>query len=240
MALDCPDGQPGLTAGGVNSEPNFGLDIPYGLRPPLLTARFSQVTFLAPSRLFALFVLGAVLSPIGDHIHVATGTTTYFDAGPQIWDSPWWFPVLVGIGTVAIAEIRVRLGSLRVGISPRWAVGGLAAVMTTYALTGLLCGYPNALGVVLIGGIALIVWLVIGDLRGAWCGVLAAVFGTTVEVIMAATGLFEYNSVSDSLFGVALWLPALYFTFGVAVAVLAELLAEDGLPMEAGPVGTTP
>lgn len=191
------------------------------------------MTLLAPSRLLALFVLGAVLAPIGDHVHVATGTTSYFDAGPMIWDSPWWFPVLVGLGTAAIAETRVRLGSMRTGISPRWAVGGLAAVMATYALTGTLCGYPDTLGVVLIGGVGLIVWAVIGDLRGALCGLLAAVVGTGVEALLAATGVFEYATVTDSLLGVAPWLPALYFTFGVAVSVLAELLAEDGLRVEA-------
>ena len=33
-----------------------------------------------------------------------------------------------------------------------------------------------------------------------------------------------YSPLADSLFGVALWLPALYFAFGVVVARLAELL----------------
>ena len=32
---------------------------------------------------------------------------------------------------------------------------------------------------------------------------------------------------SDALFGVAPWLPALYFAFGVVVALLGEIAAKD-------------
>jgi hypothetical protein len=35
---------------------------------------------------------------------------------------------------------------------------------------------------------------------------------------------------SDALFGVAPWLPALYFAFGVVVALLAEIAAKDRRP----------
>jgi len=42
-----------------------------------------------------LFTLGAAASLIGDHSHVATGTTEYFtDAVPFIWSSPICFPLL--------------------------------------------------------------------------------------------------------------------------------------------------
>jgi hypothetical protein len=42
--------------------------------------------------LVLLFTLGAAASLIGDHSHVATGTTEYLtDAVPFVWSSPIWF-----------------------------------------------------------------------------------------------------------------------------------------------------
>lgn len=57
-----------------------------------------------------LFVLGAAASLVGDHGHIVTGTTEYLsDAVAFVWSSPLWFPILVGLATVSIAELRLRL-----------------------------------------------------------------------------------------------------------------------------------
>ncbi|KAA1420328.1 hypothetical protein F0U44_07915 [Nocardioides humilatus] len=181
------------------------------------------MTQLPALRLLGLVLLGAVISPLGDHIHVATGTTAYDEMWLRIGDSPLWFPLFVGISTAALAETRVRLGGVRAAVSTRWAVGGVAAVMAMYAATGLLRGQPTALGVTLIAGLAIVVWSVIGDGRGAVCGVVAAVTGTATEAILSEAGVFHYASDSDGLLGVAPWLPFLYFTFGVVAAVLGEV-----------------
>lgn len=61
--------------------------------------------------------------------------------------------------------------------------------------------------------------LAIGGARSA----VAAVVGPPVEVAVAAAGLARYADDSDALMGVAPWLPALYFAFGVVVALLAEI-----------------
>jgi hypothetical protein len=59
-----------------------------------------------------LFTLGAAASLIGDHSHVATGTTEYLtDAVPFVWSSPIWFPLLVAMATVSLAELRLRRSS---------------------------------------------------------------------------------------------------------------------------------
>ncbi len=61
-----------------------------------------------------LFVLGAAASLVGDHSHVATGTTEYLsDAVPFVWSSPVWFPLLVALATVSIAEIRLHMPGLQ-------------------------------------------------------------------------------------------------------------------------------
>jgi hypothetical protein len=58
---------------------------------------------------------------------------------------------------------------------------------------------------------------------GAICGPLAAVVGPAVEAVIAAAGLARYAEDSDALFGVAPWLPALYFVFEVVVALVVEV-----------------
>ena len=76
---------------------------------------------------------------------------------------------------------------------------------------------------VLIYALAVITWCALGDRWGAICGLLAAGIGPAVESVVAAAGLARYADDSDALFGVAPWLPALYFAFGVVVALLAEI-----------------
>ena len=93
---------------------------------------------------------------------------------------------------------------------------------------------------VLIYALAAITWCVLGDGPGAVCGVLAAIGGPIVEAVLAATGVFRYADDSDSLLGVAPWLPALYFAFGVVVGVLAEIAAKDRQPRVTPSASGTP
>jgi hypothetical protein len=93
---------------------------------------------------------------------------------------------------------------------------------------------------VLIYSLAVITWCVLGDGSGAVCGVLAAIGGPIVEAVIAEAGVFRYADDSDALFGVAPWLPALYFAFGVVVAVLAEIAAKDWQPSVRSSVSGTP
>lgn len=76
---------------------------------------------------------------------------------------------------------------------------------------------------VLVYALATITWCALGDRWGALCGLIAAVLGPAVEAAVAAAGLARYAEDSDALLGVAPWLPALYFAFGVVVALLAEI-----------------
>ena len=76
---------------------------------------------------------------------------------------------------------------------------------------------------VLVYSLAAITWCALGDRYGAVCGAIAAVVGPAVEAVLAAAGLARYAVDSDALFGVAPWLPALYFAFGVVTALLAEI-----------------
>jgi hypothetical protein len=178
-----------------------------------------------------LFTLGAAASLIGDHSHVATGTTQYLtDAVPYIWSSPIWFPLLVAIATVSLAEMRLRMRAPRTSVTLRQGLAGVAAVIGIYVITALEHHAPAVPATVLICALAVITWCVLGDGPGAVCGVVAAIAGPTVEAVIAGTGVFRYADDSNSLFGVAPWLPPLYFAFGVVVAVLAEIAAKDRQP----------
>jgi hypothetical protein len=171
-----------------------------------------------------LFFLGAVAALIGDHSHIVTGTTQYLsNAVPFIWSSPLWFPILVGVATVSIADVRLRLPELRTAVTARQGIAGVAAVIGIYVLTALIHTGPAVPVNVLIYSLAAITWCALGDRYGAVCGVLAAVVGPAVEAVIAALGLARYADDSDALFGVAPWLPALYFAYGVVVALLAEI-----------------
>ena len=175
-----------------------------------------------------LFTLGAAASLIGDHSHVATGTTEYLtDAVPFIWSSPIWFPLLVAVATVSLAETRLRLRAPRTTVTVRQGLAGVAAVIGIYVITALEHTAPAVPVTVLIYAVAVITWCVLGDGPGAVCGGLAAIGGPTVEAVLAGVGVFRYADDSDALSGVAPWLPALYFAFGVVVAVLAEIDTKD-------------
>jgi hypothetical protein len=178
-----------------------------------------------------LFVLGAGASLVGDHSHVVTATTRYFtDAAPFVWSSPIWFPLMVGAATATLAELRLHLPDPRTTVTPRQGLAGIAAVIGTYVTTALVHTAPTVPGTALIVAMAVITWCVLGDKPSVVCGVLAAVVGPIVEIVLFKVGVFAYNDDSDGLFGVAPWLPALYFAFGVVAALLGEIAAKDRQP----------
>jgi hypothetical protein len=175
-----------------------------------------------------LFVLGAAASLVGDHSHIVTGTTEYLShAVPFVWSSPIWFPILVGLATVSIAELRLHLPAARLSVTVRQGLAGVAAVLGIYVTTALVHSGPAAPVNTLIYALAVITWCALGDRYGAVCGVIAAVVGPAVEAVIAAAGLARYAADSDALFGVAPWLPALYFSFGVVVSLLAEISVQQ-------------
>jgi hypothetical protein len=181
---------------------------------------------LSPPSIIALFLVGAAGGLVGDHGHVVTETTRYEPTDiPFIWDSALWFPLMVGAGTVALAEIRLHLTPPpRIGGGLGDAVAAIAAVLGIYAVTALIAGEPLGPGTTLVAALAAITWVAVGDGRpAAICGAAAAVGGVATEAVMSAAGIFEYDSEIDHLLGVPFWLPALYFAFGVVAGRLGEL-----------------
>lgn len=189
---------------------------------------------LRAPELVLLFLLGAGASLVGDHSHVVTGTTEYFtDAVPFVWSSPVWFPLMVGAATASLAELRLHLPDVRTDVSARQGLAGIAAVIGTYVTTALVHSASSVPGTTLIIAMAVIAWCALGDKASVVCGVLAAIVGPIVEIVLVKLGVFAYNADSDGLFGVGPWLPPLYFAFGVVAALLGEIAVKDRQPVGA-------
>ena len=181
---------------------------------------------LTGRELLILFCVGAAGGLIGDAGHVQAGTTTYLDdSTPFVWESALWFPILVGLATASLGELRLRLGPSRPGFDPRVGIGAIAAVLALYAVTALVYDEPERPATTLVVMLAALIacWLA-GGRPAIVCGLAAAVAGPVAEILIVELDLAEYAPSADSLFGVALWLPALYFAFGFVAARLAELL----------------
>jgi hypothetical protein len=181
------------------------------------------------SGLGVLFLIGAVVAPIGDHGHITTGTTAYLSrAIPFVWDSPLWFLLMVGLSTAALGDLRLRLAAPRKDLTWRDGLTALAAMMAVYAITALLRHQPLVPATLLIVALTILVTGLLGDRAGTICGVAAAVGGVVVEAVMIKAGLFQYADDIALLVGVAPWTPALYFCFGVVAARLGEVAGSPG------------
>ncbi len=70
---------------------------------------------IRPVQAVLVFLLGAAAGVLGDTGHVLSGTTRYQHTGtlfgspmPFIWESPLWFPLAIGLATVALTELSLR------------------------------------------------------------------------------------------------------------------------------------
>ncbi len=173
-----------------------------------------------------LFVLGATGGLIGDAGHVQSGTTVYLDRGvPFIWESAVWFVAAVGLGTVALAAIRVRLGPARPGGVRDGAVG-VAAVIGIYAVTAVLRDATLLAATAVVYALAALVVALLADRHALVCAALAVVAGVGAEIVLVALDVSRYADDIDVLAGVAPWLGGLYLAFGVVAARLGELLLD--------------
>ena len=183
---------------------------------------------------FLTFLLGFGIGLAGDACHVASGTTVYDSGIPTIWKSEIWFPFVVGLAVLAAAEIGRRAGLPRRSRGVIDVVIGAAVVLALYALTAALRGQPATVSVLLCAAIAVAVW--------AWWDPSARAFGiaTAAAVLGPVAEMFiaDYASDSDGLFGVAPWLPCLYFAAGaVASGVLGALTRSRAATERLTPAG---
>ncbi len=173
--------------------------------------------------------LGFVVALAGDACHVASGATRYeWDGVPEIWRSQVWFPFLVAGAVLAAAWSGRRDARVR---SPADVVLGAALVLALYALTAVVDGEPATVSVVLCGAVAIAIWAWWDPAPVAFAVALsAAVLGPLAEIMLVELGAASY--ADDALFGVAPWLPCLYFGAGaVASGLWAALDGSRSSPL---------
>lgn len=178
-----------------------------------------------------VFAIGFVISLAGDAAHVASGTTRYEWGGvPEIWRSAIWFPFAVGgavLGAAWLAE-RSPLARSRVRTRSDAAIGA-AAVLALYALTAALREQQPTVSVVLTAAIAVAVWAWWDPSRRALAVAAgAAVLGPAAEIGIVKAGAASYAPGADGLFGVAAWLPCLYFAAGAVASGLWSAVRGEG------------
>ncbi|HEY6880849.1 MAG TPA: hypothetical protein VI299_22650, partial [Polyangiales bacterium] len=190
----------------------------------------SAVVLSPLATLLVVFSLGFGVSLIGDACHVSSGTTEYLWPGvPTLWRSGAWFPFLVGAAIVGVARqgIAARLPARRRTRGD--LVLGVAAVLALYALTATLRGTPAEVAVTLCGSIAVAIWRWWDPSRAALgIAAMAALLGPLAEIAIMKTGAARYASDSCALFGVAPWLPCLYFAAGAVASGMWKVIERDG------------
>lgn len=180
-------------------------------------------------RRLALFTLGAVISPIGDSFHIHSGATAYDCCMTLlIGESPWWFylPVALGVAVAgdAAAWLQSHLGPGRVTVAR--AVCAVAAVLAVWWGSAWLPDREGAAVTVTLYAMAALSWALFDRSRAALVlAAVAAVVGTSVEMIQSALGRFHYDPPLQQVAGVPFWLPAIYLAAGVAIARLTPLLS---------------
>jgi hypothetical protein len=174
---------------------------------------------------FKIFLLGFFLAPIGDMVHVATGTTSY--PTTYAWyllGIPWWVFPFFGISGVTLAfsndftETRFFKKKKRLGeTSAVYAYFGVTLFLICYILSGLLNGNPLLANLVL-GLLGIIFWYSLDrTFSGFLIGIYTGLIGTSVEIFLVHNQVFSYLAPNTTLFGVATWLPWLYFTLAIGL-----------------------
>ena len=98
-------------------------------------------------------------------------------------------------------------------------------MIALYALTAVVTDEDPLAATVLIWSLAILIAARFGGgIPALVCAVLAAILGPLAEILIVEADLAMYAPSADGLLGVAEWLPALYFAFGIVAARLAELI----------------
>ncbi len=178
-------------------------------------------------RLGVLFGVGFLLGPVGDYCHLISHTTAYpLPAGVfSIGGIPLWVPFLFGAAAVAVGWSHPvfdrwfhRVPSGKTVNSPFYAWGGVLLFLALYCVSGFLPWTTPGGDDIFLACCALGIWKFLdGRLLGFFLALLTAFTGSFVEISLVHFGIFSYLPPKDQLWGVATWLPSLYFAASVTL-----------------------
>lgn len=187
-----------------------------------------------PKAAFLLFLVGAILGPVGDSFHVVSGTTDYPPNLFQLyfWRLPWWVPLIFGAAGMAIGLSHPQMDRWLAAPADRpgsrgidGVILGIAAFLGIYAMTAFVPLKSGGSLDMLIAVSAILVWVIFDRTwQGILLGIMTAFVGTLTEILLVRAGAFWYLPPKDALFGVGSWLPWLYFSASVAVGNFGRFL----------------
>ena len=177
-----------------------------------------------------LFIFGGILAPLGDLCHFLSGTLAYPLTTSKLpgCELPWWDPLLFGSAVLGMG-LPDLLGILPIKKDGRASSLALIIASTTaflglYAISGFL---PLQTGGVRDGVLAVVafgIWFIWDRSALTFIlGVIVAIIGASVEIFLVSRGVFYY--LAPNFFGIASWIPWLYFAAIVPVRALAQRFA---------------
>ena len=182
----------------------------------------------APLRLAACFALGAVIGTLLDGLHLLGDVLSYEHESFGDW--AWFVPLEFGLAGlaagIAIPWIERAAGPGRL---PRWSPAErLLELVLLAALYGATALWDGDGAVWLLAGLSSLVVarLVLWSVPGDWAyAAIAAVLGPLGEILISATGAFDY--AHPDFAGIPMWLPALWANGGLLIRRLLAPIVLD-------------
>jgi hypothetical protein len=174
-----------------------------------------------------LALLGGTLGVALDALHVASGTTSYAEPwrfGIARWTIPLFASAAAALGLAPVAIDRALASRSLLAPTPPTTSTRAALAMLCFVSAYLVsCVLRGALAAVVLTAIAGLTWW-IADRRpiGIAHAIAAGIFGASFEIVLVSVGAFRHHD--EGLFGVAVWLPCLYFSASLATSALARRL----------------
>jgi hypothetical protein len=169
------------------------------------------------------FLLGAVLGSALDHLHVASGTTSY--AKPFLFQQAIWVPLLFGFAGAGFADLHRRLRTAFGAPPMSVSRPALAADLVIFVAAYWASAYLPASNLALLAGFtaAWIVRVHRGPPHRIVHGLACAACGVAAE--WALTGLGAFTHHRADFLRVPLWLPGLYLLASPLLAGLDDVAA---------------
>jgi hypothetical protein len=173
------------------------------------------------TRLLQVFIIASLGASLLDHIHIQTHTTEY--SNPVFFGQAWYMFLVFGIG-ITLGYIQATPFAKKVYPVPPSLAQALTHV-TILIVNWYISGYFHYRRDL----VATFLWITFVTRAASFkfnrtfmiFSLILAIASTTFEASLSATGAFKYHG--HDIFGVPLWLPALYCHAAPAGLALARM-----------------
>lgn len=175
-----------------------------------------------------LFVFGGVLGTIFDGFHTHSGTDAYYH--PQFFMTEWWVLPQFGLAAVAIAHSHLTFDRVLQRDPQLFSWRHILAMLVLFGIQYFVSGFLKidvASKTIVLGLFAFAIWVAFeGTLSGLVIALATAGVGCVIEILLIKFGKFYYvlSDIGTDVYGIPLWLPALYVSGSVVVGNLARRL----------------